>query len=110
MSEYKRLTERDEFGNADIIGVDSMKLQGCLTFEELIISTKALNRLAELEDKIESGKLVEFPRIVETARGIEWAVEYLYKSPFSNGAYVAKIFCGTKQDAEARLKELRGEE
>lgn len=55
MSEYKRFTERDEFGNADIIGVDSCVLQGDLPFEEFNRVTNALNRFATLEDKIESG-------------------------------------------------------
>lgn len=57
----KRLTERDEFGNADIIGVDSGELQGNLGFKELNRVTCALNRLAELEDKLESGQAFELP-------------------------------------------------
>ena len=46
----KRLTERDEYGNADIIGVDCVLLQGDLAFEETNLVTEALNRLAEYED------------------------------------------------------------
>ena len=46
----KRLTERDEYGNADIIGVDSAELQLNLEFDELNRVTDALNRLAEYED------------------------------------------------------------
>lgn len=46
----KRLTERDEFGNADIIGVDSFALQGSLPFQEFNKVTAALNRLAAYED------------------------------------------------------------
>lgn len=45
-----RLTERDEFGNADIIGVDSSDLQLNLEFYELYRVTEALNRLAAYED------------------------------------------------------------
>ena len=55
-----RLTKRDEYGNADIIGVDSADLHLNLDFEEMNKVTEALNRLAELEDKIErdeNGKL-----------------------------------------------------
>lgn len=59
----RRLTERDEFGNADIIGVDSAELQGNLGFNELNRVTRALNRLAELEDKLENGQLLELPCI-----------------------------------------------
>lgn len=54
----ERLTERDEFGNADIIGVDSMDLQCNLAFNEFNKVTNALNKLAEYEDLEEQGKLV----------------------------------------------------
>ncbi len=46
----KRLTECDEFGNADIIGVDSMDLQCNLSGDEFNKVTNALNKLAEYED------------------------------------------------------------
>lgn len=45
-----RLTERDEYGNADIIGVDSEDLQLNLDFEGFNRVTEALNRLAAYED------------------------------------------------------------
>lgn len=61
MERIKRLTERDEFGNADIIGVDSADLQLNLEFDELNKTTNALNRLAEYEDLEEQGKLVKLP-------------------------------------------------
>lgn len=57
MKDYERLTERDEFGNADIIGVDSEILAGALDFDGLNKLTSALNNFADLEDKIESGEL-----------------------------------------------------
>ncbi len=56
-----RLTERDEFGNANISGVDSMDLQCNLGFEEFNRVTKALNRLAKYEDLEEQGKLLKPP-------------------------------------------------
>ena len=46
----ERLTERDEFGNADIIGVDSEDLQLNLDFEQMNKVTDALNKLSEYED------------------------------------------------------------
>ena len=46
----KRLTERDEYGNADIIGVDSADLQMNLEFEQLNLVTCALNQLAHYEE------------------------------------------------------------
>lgn len=57
----ERLTKRDEYGNADIIGVDSNELQLNLEFEELNKVTDALNRLATYEDTEEEGRLVELP-------------------------------------------------
>lgn len=62
MKDYKRLTERDEFGNADIIGVGSEILASALDFDELNKLTFALNQFAKLEDKIEAGALVEVPK------------------------------------------------
>lgn len=46
----ERLTERDEYGNADIIGVDSADLQLNLSYEEFNRVTEALNKLAAYED------------------------------------------------------------
>ena len=46
----ERLTERDEYGNADIIGVESADLQLNLEFDEFNKVTNALNRLAAYED------------------------------------------------------------
>lgn len=57
----ERLTKCDEFGNADIIGVDSADLQCNLKFDEFNKVTSALNRLAEYEDLHEKGRLRIFP-------------------------------------------------
>lgn len=46
----KRLTERDEYGNADICGVASADLQCNLSFAQFNLVTDALNRLAAYED------------------------------------------------------------
>lgn len=95
----ERLTKRNEFGEACISGKDNCEVRH---------KTMAMvERLAELEDKLESGQLIEFPRITETVKGIEWAVEYLNTSNYGSG--IAKIHCGTKTQAEAKLKQLRGE-
>ena len=74
MKEYKRLTKRDEFGNADIIGLSTEKLYSELCFDETNLLTKALNRLARLEDKIENGTLIELPCKVGTT------IYHLYKA------------------------------
>lgn len=57
----RRLTERDEFRNADIIGVDSADLQCNLAYDEFNRVTDALNKLAEYEDLEEQGKLIRLP-------------------------------------------------
>ncbi len=57
----ERLTERDEFGNADIIGVDGMDLQCNLEFDEFNKVTNALNKLAKYEDLEEQNKLLKLP-------------------------------------------------
>lgn len=47
----ERLTERDEYGNADIIGVDIEDFQLSLDYEEFCKVTDALNKLADYEDR-----------------------------------------------------------
>lgn len=61
MTEHKRLTERDEFDNADIIGVSSADIQLNLNFAEFNRVTNALNKLADYEDAEETGTLVRLP-------------------------------------------------
>lgn len=64
MKDYKRLTERDEFGNADIIGLDTNELASSLDFDGLNKLTSALNKFADLEYKIESGELVDINELM----------------------------------------------
>ena len=56
-----RYTERDEYGNADIIGVDSADLQLNLDFDDMNRVTEALNRFADLEEKLERGEYIALP-------------------------------------------------
>lgn len=58
-----RLTERDEFGNADIIALSDVmpELYAELSFSETNALTDALNKLAEYEDAEEKGLLVHLP-------------------------------------------------
>lgn len=57
----ERLTERDEFGNADIIGVDSEDLQLNLDFKQMNKVTDALNKLANYEDLEQQGLILRLP-------------------------------------------------
>lgn len=127
---YKRLTERDEFGNADIIGVDSELLYSELSFTEANALTKAFNRLAELEDKIEQGKMLELPcKVGDKVYYIDekkWCWEMIVvEIAILKKHIVYKIGNGRKElryvydedlgkkwfltKAEAKLKELKGE-
>lgn len=56
-----RFTERDEYGNADIIGVSSLDLQFNLALEEFNKVTNALNKLAGYEELEEQKKLMKLP-------------------------------------------------
>lgn len=54
-----RCTSRDEYGNADIKGVD-MSFLLALPYEEMVLVTQAINRLADFEDaEIEMDKREE---------------------------------------------------
>lgn len=57
----ERLTKRDEFGKAYIIGVDGMDLQCRLGFDGFNKATNALNKLAGYEKLEEQGKLLKLP-------------------------------------------------
>ena len=110
MNKYERLTEK--MSEADLKhkerGFECLKINHPCGY---IIGTKEYllyKRLKELEDKIENGTLIEFPRIVPPIKYNNyslWSVEYV------NRAYgnISTDFYGTKEDAEERLKELQGE-
>ena len=113
MSEYKRLTERyiDE--------------QGINCVRGLAWDGEILHRLAELEDKIENGTLVELPcKVGDNAVAIIDTLCYpnaIYNVKLKDLAYIVedengdvtfqhitRIF-GTEAEAEKRLEEIRNE-
>lgn len=59
--DMERLTRRDEFGNASIIGVNSADIRLNLFCDEFNKVTDALNKLAEYEDLEEEGLLLKPP-------------------------------------------------
>ena len=63
--------------------------------------TKAYERLAELEDKIENGTLIELPRIIHPNKA-EWYVQYQYPS-----GVIDYYICFSQAEAEEKLKELQ---
>ena len=114
MSEYKRLTTKCEVG----IGLSETSGNIVKDYE------KVVNRLAELEDKIESGYLLESPckvgdtvYVLRFGEGSQWRVEedkiigidILQRTIMMRGRYghaYSEVFT-TKEAAEARLKELQ---
>lgn len=131
---YERLTERDMFDNADIIGLSTEKLYSELVFSGTNLLTKALNKLAELEDKIENGTLIEIDHslIGEGIIGIKhytdgtyqldldenivigfaidgvitWNGTHHFNDEFRNGMFFIDNEKG-RAEAEAKLKELQ---
>ena len=121
MSNYKRLTERTKHGIAVLDGGERFVLS-CGGYA----TTKALNRLAELEDKIENGTLVELPcKVGDNAVAIIDKLCYpnaIYNVKLKDLAYIVedengdvtfqhitRIF-GTEAEAEKRLEEIRNEQ
>lgn len=93
------MTERDEYGNADIIGLSTEKLFGELYFDEINLLTKALNKLAFLEDKIEKGLLV--PRYSILQFGVRMVVVCEVDE---QSRIIAQ--CKTEEEAKRKLEEL----
>ena len=120
MSNYKRLTEKTKHGIAVLDSGERFVLS-CGGYA----TTKALNRLAELEDKIENGTLVELPcKVGDNAVAIIDTLCYpnaIYNVKLKDLAYIVedengdvtfqhitRIF-GTEAEAEKRLEEIRNE-
>lgn len=121
MSNYKRLTEKTKHGIAVLDSGERFVLS-CGGYA----TTKALNRLAELEDKIEAGTLIEIPcKVGDNAVAIIDTLCYpnaIYNVKLKDLAYIVedengdvtfqhitRIF-GTEAEAEKRLEEIRNEQ
>ena len=132
MNEYKRLTERTKHGIAVLDSGERFVLS-CGGYA----TTKALKRLAELEDKIMDGTLIELPYklgtklyfiVLHTFGGYFeifetelWVYVSRYKDEFGGVDFAIEIndvdfdyetwvtaHCySTKAEAEAKLKELQ---
>lgn len=94
-----RLTERDEYGNADIIGVDSEDFQLNLDFEGFNRVTEALNRLAAYEDTgLEPEECAKYAQAEKEGRYI------VLKEPRSAGVHRLEEIA--RADIEGRLLVL----
>ena len=105
MSEYKRLTIRNSDG--------SVSQPTNSTIE------KVFNRLAELEDDLESGKIIRLPcKVGADVWGIIFQRDNFTDEPYRIVSRVAfklsmlndigKTVFLTREEAEAKLKELEG--
>lgn len=66
------------------------------------LSGDAVDRLAELEDKIEQGTLIELPTMLQDKQG-DWRV-YFYSERY--GIIDCYVY-DTREETEKRLKELQ---
>ena len=88
MEKYKRFTEKVDSG-----------------FVSELDCRIAYNKLCAIENKIENGKFIELPCIMEAAFGA-WFV-YDFDKNFNT---IDSYECGDKKEAEAKLKELQSKE
>lgn len=94
-----RLTNRDEFGNADIIGVD-MTIFLELPFDEFNLVTRAINKLAYYEEnEPKKGKWIKTNDYVTCAYG---CMDYVKCSCCKNDSLEEGDYCpscGAKMEA-----------
>lgn len=116
MSDYKRLTQWTENGASLDLGDPKSDMEARQVL--MVQFKKACNKLAELEDKLEAGTLVELPcKVGDTVyqtdgirvyssivKNIVFDTEGL---AFDKTAIGKSVFL-TREAAEARLKELEG--
>lgn len=126
--EYKRLTDRDVtkvcFDPWELCGLNDLCTRDCRKPEPCKIP-QIIHRLAELEDKIEAGILVELPcKVGDNAVAIIDTLLYpnaildvklkdlAYIVEDENGditfQHISRIF-GTKAEAEKKLEEFKNE-
>ena len=92
MSEYKRLTERHENGYIELM-CDSCKYNDKCDVETHYCNEAVKNCLAELEDKIENGTIMELPcKVGDTI----YEVFKYHKPPFIQQTKVEKIIVTEK--------------
>lgn len=137
MKEYKRLTKRYKDGTSGTIKQPQSEYIATVYDEQLRINNEVLDRLCELEDKIENGTLIELPCKVgdeiyhlsdkkiskETVKQIKYIIDngeidllnsyimtddiYSKDYNFYRFSKFGKSIFLTKTEAENRLKELK---
>lgn len=93
----ERLTERDEYGNADIIGVNGADLMLNLEYDSLVRVAEALNRLAAYEDTglmPEEAEAYKMKELVKAAADVRPAARGEWKGEFRGLVFPVKV-CGS---------------
>ena len=97
--EYKRLTKRNCAGYVVPVKPITSGYSNIQAAEE-----ELLDRLAELEDKIEVGTLIEIPGIRKLNIGGMDCVEAVY---IQHNGTIGECVCLNEAEAEKRLEELK---
>jgi predicted Zn-dependent peptidase len=92
----ERLTEYDEFGNAEFVGVDNTKLYERLVCDETVALTIATNKLAEFEDFMEEQG---FESLEEIKRQCDLVVDVLAMDSENHQLKLAKTKLGDENQA-----------
>lgn len=124
---YERLTERDKHGNADLIDADLLDVYDCVSFNRSYFEIiEAIQRLAELEDKIERGELISTVQDEQSEQEIAFFVKHnaevrkqavkefaeICKEKFSyaGGAKPFRFYVCSEQGIDELVKEVCGDE
>ena len=124
---YERLTTRNEVGKPISVLCEHCHIQDKCDFSKETCCNELADRLAELQDKIESGKMLELPfaigekvYLARRNRNYKWVVSRTTISMYiQHRLLLVKCACDSewhelrdvftdKSRAEARLKELQG--
>ena len=100
--EDKRHTMWDEMRGCWVIKDGKSGDIGYCDSSESVYVGETVDRLAELEDKIEQGTLVEFPRMFKAIDRTGWIVEFIDES-----GCVCRNHYFHEERAIKRLKELQ---
>lgn len=123
---YERLTERDKHGNADLIDADLLDVYDCVSFNRAYFEIiEAIQRLAELEDKIERGELISTVQAEQGDQEIAFFVAHnaavrkqavkefaeICKEEFlcAGGAKPFRLYVCSEQDIDELVEEVCGE-
>ena len=101
---YKRLTQ-GKITKDNVILIRNEHNDIIMHQDAYDMFAKAYNRLAELEDKIEQGTLIELPRIVRYVCYYSGLEKYVVQWE-TNGKIKSKTFWNEKE-AKKKLKELQ---